>query len=114
MTKLSVRHKLNDRWTADGSMRIYWGFGGIQDYDKYQLIQDEYYPIDLGWKRGYRGNYYLNLGLQYQPNENTTIRIDGLNLLGVFDKDLNKRNYGASGAFRSHAPAVAFTLVHKF
>ena len=95
-------------------MRIYWGFGGIQDYDKYQLSQDEYYPIDLGWKRGYRGNYYLNLGLQYQPNENTTIRIDGLNLLGVFDKDLNKRNYGASGVFRSHAPAVAFTLVHKF
>jgi len=114
VTKLTFSHKLTDQWTADGSMRVYWGFGGIQDYDKYQLSQNANYPIDSGWKRGYRGNYYLNLGLQYQPNENTTFRVDGMNLLGVFDKDLNKRNYGASGAFRSHAPAVTFTLVHTF
>lgn len=110
VTKLTASHKLNDQWTADGSLRMYWGFGGIRDYEEYQLDQDENYPIDPNWKRGYRGNYYLNLGVQYRPNKNMTFRLDGMNLLGIFDKDLNKRNYGASGAYRSHAPAVVFTM----
>lgn len=114
VTKLTAHHKINEQWSADGSMRIYWGFDGIKDYEKYQLSQNEYYPMDPDWKRGYRGNYYLNLGLQYKPNENMTFRMDGMNLLGIFNEDLNKRNYGATGAYRSHAPAVVFTMSCSF
>lgn len=114
VTKFTFRHKLTHQWSTDGSLRIYWGFDGIKDYDKYQLSQNSNYPVDPDWERGYRGNYYLNLGLQYQPSEDLTLRVDGMNLLGAFDKDLNKRNYGASGAFRSHAPAVVFSLSYKF
>lgn len=114
VTKLMFRHKLDDKWTADGSLRVYWGFGGIQDYDKYQLSQNANYTIDRGWKRGYRGNYYLNLGLQYEASDSLTFRVDGMNLLGIFDKDLNKRNYGASGAFRSHAPSAVISMTYKF
>ncbi|HOQ03999.1 MAG TPA: TonB-dependent receptor [Anaerohalosphaeraceae bacterium] len=114
VTKLTFQHKLSEQWSADGSMRIYWGFGGLKDFDEYQLSQNEYYPIDPDWKRGYRGNYYLNLGLQYRPNQNLTFRVDGMNLLGIFDKDLNKRNYGASGAFRSHAPSIGVSMTYKF
>jgi iron complex outermembrane receptor protein len=118
ITKLTAQHKLDDKWTLDASMRIYWGFPGIKDYD-------EYYPyvtnppggrfIEEGWQKASRGNYYLNLGLQYQPNKDLTIGIVGYYLLGIFDKDLNKRNYIASnGDYRSYAPAVAVSVAYKF
>ena len=112
ITKVTAQRKLNDKWTVDGSMRIYWGFPGMKDYDHYLRSTGDTF-VKEGWNRSYRGNYYLNLGLQYQPSENTTFRIDGMNLLGLFDKDLNKRNYNGE-MYRSHAPSVAFTLVHKF
>jgi len=114
VTKLTACHKLTDQLTVDGSLRTYWGFSGIKDLERYRLSQNPNHPIDPDWERGYRGNYYLNLGLQYQPDKNLTFRVDGMNLLGIFDKDLNKRNYGSSGAFRSHAPAVAVTMTYTF
>ncbi len=118
VTKLVATHELDDKWTLDGSLRIYWGFPGLEDYVDYTLnpAGNKTYPaINPGWEQGYRGNYYLNLGLQYEHCENLTVRVDGYNLLGIFDRDLNKRNYFASmGDFRSHAPAVAVSLIYKF
>ena len=73
--------------------------------------------IEPGWERAYRGNYYLNLGLQYKPQDNLSFGIVGYNLFGVFNKDLNKRNYMdvvGSGDFRSHAPAVGISMMYKF
>jgi opacity protein-like surface antigen len=72
--------------------------------------------VDSDWKKSSRGNYYLNLGLQYKPGNDLTIGITGYNLLGIFNKDLNKRNYIAdsSGDFRSHAAAVGVWLEYKF
>jgi len=71
--------------------------------------------VSLGWEKAYRNNYYLNLGLQYQPNKDLTIGVVGYYLLGIFDKDLNKRNYlDGSGDFRDHAPAVAVSVTYKF
>ncbi len=113
ITKVTAEHKLNDRWTLDGSMRVYWGFTGLKDYDHYQRDANGNTFIKGGWNRSYRGNYYLNLGLQYQPNEDLTFRVDGMNLLGIFNKDFNKRNYDGE-MYRSHAPSVAFTMVYKF
>jgi iron complex outermembrane receptor protein len=129
ITKLTAQHKLNDRWTLDASLRIYWGFPGMKDFD-------EYYPytnsgaaddsgnystthpiIEDGWERAYCGNYYLNLGLQYKPSKSLTIGVTGYNLLGIFEKDLNKRNYietKGAGDFRSYAPAVAVAVIYKF
>lgn len=123
ITKLTAQYKLNEQWTLDGSLRIYWGFPGTKDYDDYWPYagegKDPPYPIiERGWKKTYRGNYYLNLGLQYKPREDLTIGIYGYNLLGIFDKDLNKRNYnttgGGGGTYRSHAPAVGVSLAYKF
>jgi long-subunit fatty acid transport protein len=64
----------------------------------------------------FRSNYYLDMGLQYQPDKNLTLRLDGYNLLGIFDSNLNKRNYGGEGSadFRDHAVAVAFSMTYKF
>ncbi len=115
ITKLTAHQQLNDQWTLDGSMRVYWGFPGLKDYNEYRYASTGgLAPVEPDWQRGYRGNYYLNLGLQYQPIENLTCRIDGYNLLGLFNDDFNKRNYLSSGAFRSHATAIGLSLAYRF
>lgn len=111
VTKVTGRYKLDDDWTLDGSLRIYRGFPGLENYNDYMpgaMGQGSTPAIEPGWEKAYRGNYDLNLGLQYQPNGNLTLRVEGYYLLGIFDEDLNKRNYYTSvGDYRSHAPAVA-------
>jgi len=133
ITKLILEHKLDEKWTFDASLRIYWKFPGMKDFDEYypytcrDAAASGTYPeggsysdhpvIEEGWKRAYRGNYYLNLGLQYKPSKDLTIGVNGYNLLGIFDKDLNKRNYietKGAGDFRSHAAAVGVSVTYKF
>ncbi|MGD2093632.1 MAG: TonB-dependent receptor [Phycisphaerales bacterium] len=113
ITKITGQRKLNDKWTLDGSLRVYWGFPGLKDYAHYAADRNGYL---LKWERSYRPSVFLNLGLQYKRKENMTFRIDGYNLLGIFDRDLNKRNKGGEGYadFRSHAPAVAVTFIYKY
>jgi len=133
ITKLTAQHKLNDKWTLDASLRVYWGFPGMKDYDEYYPytfdkaagtnpeVPDYYDNIDApypthpfvedGWEKAYRANIYLNLGLQYKPSKDLTIGVTGYNLLGIFNKDFNKRNYLASnGDYRCHAPALGISL----
>jgi len=141
ITKLTAQHKLDDKWTFDASLRIYWGFPGMKNYDKYypytgsgaadptpnnvyepwnpapQPVYGPHASISDGWERSYRGSYYLDLGLQYKPKENLVINLTGYNLLGIFNKDFNKRNYVqvvGGGDFRSHAPAIGISLLYKF
>ncbi|MGA1980697.1 MAG: TonB-dependent receptor [Sedimentisphaerales bacterium] len=113
ITKVQGQYKLDEKWTLDGSLRIYWGFPGLRDYANYDADRLGY---TLESKDPYRGSYYLNLGLQYQPKKNLTFRIDGYNLLGIFSKDFNKRNYGGEGSadFRDSAPAVGVSMTYKF
>ncbi|MBN2183603.1 MAG: TonB-dependent receptor [Sedimentisphaerales bacterium] len=120
ITKLTAQHKLDDQWKLDGSMRVYWGFPGHKDFSHY--VHDAYasggWPDSLaaeGWQRSYRTASYLNLGLQHHPSKNLTLRVDGYYLLGIFNKDFNKRIYGGNNPFyRSHAPAVALSMIYKF
>ncbi len=113
VTKIIARHKLNERWTLDGSLRIYWGYPGLKDYAEYVANRNGY---ALNWERSYRASYFLNLGLQYQPKENLTFRVDGYNLLGILDCDFNHRNYGGEGSadYRCAAPAVGVSVIYKF
>jgi outer membrane receptor for ferrienterochelin and colicins len=116
-TKMTAQYKFDDQWTFNASFRIYWGFPGMEDYDKYSPTAydggGQY--VDDGWEKAYRGNYYLNLGLQYQPSKNMTIGVMGYNLLGIFNSDLNKRNYlDSSGDYRCEAPAVGVMVQYKF
>ncbi len=112
ITKITAQHQLNEQWTVDGSLRIYWGFPGLKDYAEYNA-DNSGYPLD--WKRAYRKSCYLNLGLNYKHNENFSVHVHGYNLLGMFEKDLNKRNYGGEGYadFRSHAAAVGISAIYR-
>jgi iron complex outermembrane receptor protein len=116
ITKLTAQHKLDDKWTLDASLRIYWGFPGMKDWNNYRdYANTSTSLIESGWERAYRGNYYLNLGLQYKPSNNLTIGLTGYNLLGIFNEDFNKRNYLRSyGDFRDQAVAVAVSVTYKF
>jgi iron complex outermembrane receptor protein len=119
-TKAVYQRKLNDKWTFDASLRIYWGFPGLKDYDEYRpYAADSAYPyVTKAWERAYRGSYFLDLGLEYKYSKNLEIGITGYNLLGIFNKDFNKRNYIETGGtgmdFRSHAPAVGVSLTYTF
>lgn len=122
-TKLIYQRKLDDKWTFDASMRIYWGFPGMKDFDRYypyagrDQAKGDFRQIEAGWERAYRGSYFLDLGLQYKASKNLEIGITGYNLLGIINKDFNKRNFVETkgmGDFRSHAPAVGVTLTYKF
>jgi iron complex outermembrane receptor protein len=119
-TKLLYQRKLDDKWTFDASLRIYWGFPGLNEYDSYNPVARSGSPsaIESNWKRTYRGSYFLDLGLEYQYSKNLVFNINGYNLLGIFNKDFNKRNYIETGGtgmdFRSHAPAVGVSLTYTF
>ena len=113
ITKLTAQQKLDDKWTFNASFRIYWGFPGTKDYNKYYptLYSGGGQFIEDGWEKAYRGDYFLNLGLQYKPNDNLTIGITGYNLLGIFNIDLNKRNYlDSNGDYRCEAPAIGVSV----
>jgi hypothetical protein len=86
---------------------------------------DEYFPyvinppggrfVQEGWEKTYRGDYFLNLGLQYKPGDDLTIGVTGYNLLGIFNRDFNKRNYlDSSGDYRCHAAAIGVSVEYKF
>ncbi len=112
-TKFMVHQQINDQWSADGSMRIYWGYPGARDLQYYYLEETGAVNMQDGWKKAFRGSYFLNLGLQYQPTQQLTLRLDGYNLLGLFDKDLNKRNYGSEAYYRDEAAAFGVSLIYK-
>jgi outer membrane receptor for ferrienterochelin and colicin len=115
ISKLVYQHKLDDQWTFNGSLRVYWGFPGLEAYENYtggDRVQD-------GWEKTYRGSYFLDLGLQYKANKHLQVAMNAYNVLGIFDSDLNKRNYietsGAAGAdFRDAAPALGVSVSYKF
>ena len=111
VTKVNATHKLNDKLMVNGSFRQYWGFPGMEDY-----VESSSANVDSDWERSYRGNSYLNAGIQYKPKENMTFSLNGYYLLGVFNKDFNKRNYygAGTGPYRSHAPAVSLSMIYKF
>lgn len=114
VSKVVARRDLGEGWSSDGSLRVYWGFPGRQDFDRYRASLTSHPVVQPDWEKTYRSNVYLNLGLQYQPRKNLTARLDGYNLLGIFDRDLNKRNYYDAGSYRSHAPAIALWLIYQF
>ena len=110
ISKLYARYKLTPKLSMDGSLIVYYAFDGLEEYVK-RVHSDRF---DAGWDRAYGPNVYLNLGLEYNATKNLDIRLSGYNLLGLIDRDLNKRNYLGQPAYRCHAPAVAVTCEYRF
>ncbi|MHC4216217.1 MAG: TonB-dependent receptor domain-containing protein, partial [Planctomycetota bacterium] len=122
ISKLYTRYKIDPKWSLDGSLRLYWGFPGAEDWSDYNnsLIEstgeaESYTLADPGYSKAWRPSVFVNLGLEYNPTKNLTIRLDANNILGWIDKDLNKRNFHLRmSEYRSEAPAIGFTLRYTF
>ena len=116
ISKIVTSYKFDDKWKLDGNAQIYWGFPGAKDYAQY--VTDKSGPVsrESGYDTPYGPSVFFSMGLQYQPNENMTVRIDAYDLMGLFNKKYNKTLYGFNsyGDYRSSAPSLAFTLSYKF
>jgi len=124
ITKFTGQYKLTDRFNIDGALRIYWGFPGQKDY---ATSRWDFWENTVGWNgwcydethdETFGPSAFLNLGLQFKPSKDLTIRVDGYNLLGIFDIGLNKRPMAYDQLYpadaRASAPAIAVSLQYKF
>jgi iron complex outermembrane receptor protein len=116
LTKLAIHHAHNCYWSSDASLRIYWGFPGDQDMTEYDNARfaargEANRVSDEGFLKAFRGAGFLNYALNYEPCDCVTARLDLYNILGWFDRDLNKRNFiFQSTTYRDEAAAVAATV----
>jgi len=111
ITKLFIHRQLTCAWSVDSSLRYYWGFPGHADLvDRLRAIgTDSDAKAEPNWKRTFRDSVFLNVGLDYCYNPNVRFRVDGYNLLGLLERDLNKRIYYADHSFISEAPAIGLS-----
>ena len=113
ITKLAVIQDLNKHWTASTSLRVYWGFPGAKDLANWNGAQNPplgYALADPGYDAAYGPSVYWNVGLEYRPMKHLTVRADAFNILGWFDKTLNKRLYYFRGSdYSVEAAAVAIS-----
>lgn len=119
LTKIYAIRDLNDLWNVNGSLRAYWGFPGDEDLANYNAslpAPNGFLPLaDPGYKKAFRGSYFLDFGLERRINcDQGVLRLDLYNVLGWIDQDLNKRNVLRRAYYRSEAAALALSLRWKF
>ena len=121
ISKVYAKYKVNEKLSVNSSLIIYWGFPGLEDMTRYQATDPDlshvYYKyglMDYGYDKPFSRNIYLNLGLAYKASKNLNIRVNGHNLLGLFDRDLNKRNYLGRATYRIQAPAISVAVEYRF
>ncbi|MGA2138401.1 MAG: TonB-dependent receptor plug domain-containing protein [Verrucomicrobiia bacterium] len=117
ITKLALLQDIGKKWTASSSVVYYYGFPGAQDYANYNNSLGT--PLsglpysDPKYTTPYGPNLYVNLGLEFRPSENWTIRMDGYNLAALADTRLSKRNYYFRFSEFSVEPA-SFTVSARY
>jgi len=120
VSKFVVQHNLTEKLNMDGSLICYWGSQGGQDYANYMVYSsgDDAAYYNPGFDESFRPNLFFNLGLGYKFTENLSLRVDGYNLLGIFDPELGKRRIGFNtnypAAYRELPTAVAVTVTFRF
>jgi iron complex outermembrane receptor protein len=116
LTKLAVHYDHCCCWSSDASLRVYWGFPGDEDLTEFDnakfAAQGSANRVsDPGFTSAFREAIFLNYALNYRPNDWITARVDLYNILGWFDRDLNKRNFiFQPTTYRDEAAAVAATV----
>ncbi|MCX5647272.1 MAG: TonB-dependent receptor plug domain-containing protein [Phycisphaerae bacterium] len=117
ISKARVHYKVDDRWSVDSSLVVYWCNPGGEDYAEWRnSVKTAYY--DLKADKAFDPSYYLNAGVQYSASKNLTLRFDAYDILGWFEQDLNKRREGFNtdrpGMYRIMPPSVGFGIVYRF
>jgi iron complex outermembrane receptor protein len=115
ISKITASYAIKERWSINSSLRYYWGYPGSQDFrDKY-IAEGSTGRVDADWDEGYGKQVFLNIGSSYQLTEDSNLQLNFYNVLGLIDKDYNKRHFTDSwGFYRSEAAAFALTLDMAF
>lgn len=128
ITKIRFDYNYNNKLKFISSLRVFWGLQGGIDMANYNkenfsaVTANPYIPNYSYYKlpvydnntKAFGANAYLNMSLQYKFNRKATVYLHGYNLLGLFNEDINKRNYfQTTSNFFDEAPAVAVSLNYK-
>ncbi len=117
-TKLVFDYKFTDRLSWHSSARIYWGLPGAEDMARYNMDTLDMLRLPV-WDGddadAFGKSVFLTVGLCYRLLPHTTFSLHGYNLLGLFDRDLNKRNFfQRTSTYRDAAPALALRISRSF
>jgi len=121
ITKLRFNYTYNEKLKFINSLRIYWGIPGaidMADYNEatFANIGTAYYrlPVYTDGTRAFKESAYFNSSIEYKFNKKLTLTLHGYNLLGLFNEDLNKRNFfKGSSNYIDEAPSISFMLNYK-
>jgi outer membrane receptor protein involved in Fe transport len=118
ITKIRAEYELSDKLIVNGVLCVLWGSPGGQDWANYRNYLYPNWDYQSGFAEPFKPSAYLNLGAEYKWSKNTTLNITGYNLLGLMDRDLNKRRVGFDdqlpGHYRIQPVAFGASLTHKF
>ena len=121
ITKLRLDYDITEKLRWNNSLRIFWGIPGSKDMSDYN--KDLAHSGASKYKLPYyqynndasKESVFFNTSLRYKADENLNMGLYGYNLLGLFDKDLNKRNHFLrTSHYRDVAPSVSFMVNYKF
>jgi hypothetical protein len=136
ITKVQLTYRPDRQWSFDTSLRLFWGIPGAVDMADYNrgTVPDTIdrvtpngvhftnpnfvfwrQPVYTGSKRAFGASAYLNMSTAYRASDNLTASLHLYNVLGWFDKPINKRNYFLrSSHYIIESPAVSWSLSYKF
>src|SRR5262249_52383647 len=110
-----VHRQLDAAWSIDSSLRYYWGFPGSKDInDRNNATPGNFAQSEPNYKRAFEESIFYNFGVEYRYSPHARFRVDGYNLLGIFQSDLNKRIFYGDNSFISEAPAVGVSAEVRF
>jgi len=121
ITKIRADYKINKNLKWVNSLRIFWGIPGAKDMSAYNntlyaspdTIQKYKFTV-LDTNNAIKQSIYLNTGITYKPNKTTDIALNAYNILGIFDEDLNKRNFFQQVShYRNAAPSISININFK-
>jgi outer membrane receptor protein involved in Fe transport len=118
ITKFNASHDVTEQLNVNGSVVIYWGCPGREDYLAYTRVAQSWdYTEGASDQKIGDPAYFLNLGLGYTFSKHSQIAVNAHNVLGLFDKYYNHRDYAFSGIQRSSTmiepPSASFTLTYR-
>ncbi len=118
VSKVAVEGNLSEHLSASGSLRVFWGNPGgedMTDYNRDVLDNDDRLPVTDDSLTAFASSAFINLGLQYAPSSNWSLRLDGHHLGGLLSDNLNKRNrYLRATQWRQTPVSVGLTLRGRY